>query len=282
MPKNALASLDVIWEKILNGLAKGDFKHLEGILTEAAGTLAAIPLKYPVEHVPTLSLTGEIFVRRDALSRQNLTEKLAEKGFATICSPVAEWVQYSEYLVENGFIDRELSLIEKLRFKIRKQFMARYERTLRSILSRSGLIRSEVPDIREIIDHALPYISPDLTGEAILTIGSSLFEIAAHVCGVIAIGPFGCMPNRLSESILNEIMKREDRLAAASNHKKLRQTLDTLEELPFLAIESDGSPFPQLINAKLEAFCLRAGRLHEKMMASPLPLPTDQVRRVNT
>jgi hypothetical protein len=38
--------------------------------------------------------------------------------------------------------------------------------------------------------------------------------------------------------------------------------------LPFLAIESDGSPFPQLINAKLESFCLRAERLHHRIMTA--------------
>jgi hypothetical protein len=39
-----------------------------------------------------------------------------------------------------------------------------------------------------------------------------------------------------------------------------------VEDLPFLAIESDGSPFPQLISAKLESFCLRAQRLHKRML----------------
>jgi hypothetical protein len=39
-----------------------------------------------------------------------------------------------------------------------------------------------------------------------------------------------------------------------------------MDDLPFLAIESDGSPFPQLIDAKLEAFCLRAKRLHDRML----------------
>jgi hypothetical protein len=39
-----------------------------------------------------------------------------------------------------------------------------------------------------------------------------------------------------------------------------------MDDLPFLSIESDGSPFPQVIDAKLETFCLRAERMHEKMM----------------
>jgi hypothetical protein len=44
--------------------------------------------------------------------------------------------------------------------------------------------------------------------------------------------------------------------------------LTQIEDLPFLAIESDGSPFPQLIDAKLDTFCLRAQRLHAKMQAA--------------
>jgi hypothetical protein len=74
------------------------------------------------------------------------------------------------------------------------------------------------------------------------------------------------MPNRLSEAILNETMNREEKLKTDPNNKRLRSILAETEELPFFAIESDGSPFPQLITAKLEAFCLRAERLHERML----------------
>jgi hypothetical protein len=76
------------------------------------------------------------------------------------------------------------------------------------------------------------------------------------------------MPNRLSEAILNETMKREDKLATDPHNTVLGATLQDMEDLPFLAIESDGSAFPQLISAKLESFCLRAERLHAKMRAA--------------
>jgi len=88
----------------------------------------------------------------------------------------------------------------------------------------------------------------------------------SHTCGVIAIGPFGCMPNRLSEAILNEAMNRDGKLATDPSNERLRSTLTHVDDLPFLAIESDGSPFPQVINAKLEAFCLQARRLHDRML----------------
>jgi predicted nucleotide-binding protein (sugar kinase/HSP70/actin superfamily) len=82
---------------------------------------------------------------------------------------------------------------------------------------------------------------------------------------VIAIGPFGCMPNRLSEAILSEMMTREEKLISDPDNEHLRVILADVDNLPFLAIESDGSPFPQIISAKLEAFCLRARRLHERI-----------------
>jgi predicted nucleotide-binding protein (sugar kinase/HSP70/actin superfamily) len=209
---------------------------------------------------------GEIFVRRDHLSRQFLTEKLAEKGFATICSPIAEWMWYSDYIALNGLTSYSPNLKEKLGFKLKKFHMGRYEKRLKTLLLRSGLVHTEPVDIKRVIENARPYIAPELTGEAILTVGSALMEVVSNACGVIAIGPFGCMPNRLAEAILSQTMTGQAKLATDPTHPYLKAVLSDIQDLPFLAIESDGSPFPQLINANVESFCLRAKRLHEKML----------------
>lgn len=261
----ALHLFQTVWEGLLDSLKTVDFNHLLMRLSAGAGDLAGIPLKRPVACVSKILLTGEIFVRKDTLSRQNIPEQLAEMGMATICSPVAEWIHYTDFLIQKGITGDGMSMMEKLRFKLRKKIMAHDEHGIRSILAGSGLLASTPLVMKDIIRHATPYISPDLTGEAILTIGSSLLEIASHVCGVIAIGPFGCMPNRLSEAILSKTMQREDKLQLTPSDTHLQKSLETIEALPFLALESDGSPFPQLIHAKLEAFCLRAERLHERM-----------------
>ena len=262
----ASGTFEAEWQAILTALEKGEFSALEEQLMRTAAQLRKIPMKQPAETVPTVSLTGEIFVRRDALSRQYITERLAEKGFATTCSPVAEWVLYSNYLVDIGMGRRDMSLLEKLKFRLRNKFQARYEKQIKSILSESGLVHAEPIDIDTFIRNASSYISKDLSGEAVLTVGGSMTEIVSHACGVIAIGPFGCMPNRLSEAILNETMTRREKLAAEPKNNQLKAVLADIEDLPFLAIESDGSPFPQLIDAKLETFCLRAERLHKRIM----------------
>ncbi|MGD2099490.1 MAG: acyl-CoA dehydratase activase [Desulfobacterales bacterium] len=264
--QEALQIFEDEWQAILAALVKRDFSVLEQQLIQAAAQLRRLPMKQPWERVPKITLSGEIFVRRDALSRQYLTERLAEKGFATMCSPVAEWVLYCNYMVDQGLSPESLSIMEKLKLKIRNKFQARYERRIKSILSKSGLVHAEPIDIDTFIQNASPYISRNLPGEAILTIGGSMTEVVSQSCGVIAIGPFGCMPNRLSEAILNETMTSEEKLALEPTNRKLRAVLTDIEQLPFLAIESDGSPFPQLIDAKLETFCLRAERLHERIM----------------
>jgi len=264
--KEAIKIFNEEWQMILASLELGNFSKLEKQLSITAKRFSHIQLKRPVEEVPFISLTGEIFVRRDDISRQYLTERLAEAGFAVICTPVAEWILYSDYILENNYSDYKMSHLEKLKFLIKKKFISKHEKRIKSLLSRSGLVHAEPLDMKSIINNASPFISPYLTGEAILTVGGALTEVASHVCGAIAIGPFGCMPNRLSESILNVTMNRDGKLATDSKNKQLRHILTDIEDLPFMAIESDGSPFPQVINAKLETFCIRAERLHNKML----------------
>ncbi|MFH1580827.1 MAG: acyl-CoA dehydratase activase-related protein, partial [Pseudomonadota bacterium] len=256
------------WNLILEEMERGDFSKLEKQLVRTSERFSWIPMKLPPKEVPVICLIGEIFVRRDSISRQYLTRRLAKSGFAVVCSPVAEWILYSDYIMDKGLTEHKMSTMEKLAFGIKKKYMAKYEKLIKSILSRSGLVHAEPLDVEEIIKNAEPYISSNLTGEAVLTIGGTITEVASHACGAIAIGPFGCMPNRLSEAILNTMMNREGKLATDPTNKRLRKILANIEDLPFLAIESDGSPFPQLINAKLETFCLRAERLHKIMLAA--------------
>ncbi len=262
----AEAAFEKAVSALVHVIEKGDFNDLCRELSWHLQTLAALPKKMPCDAVPQILLTGEIFVRREDFSRQNLPWRLAEMGFAVTCSPVAEWFRYADYLFQGNGNGTAMSVKARLNFALRRIFMDRYEQRLTRIFSQSGLIAAEPVNVREIIHTAAPFISEKLTGEAVLTIGSALAEAGTRVCGVIALGPFGCMPNRLSEAILTDTMNREVKLRSADGAApQLKKVLAEVDDLPFLAIETDGSPFPQLIHAKLEAFCLQARRLHEQM-----------------
>jgi Uncharacterized protein conserved in bacteria len=146
--------------------------------------------------------------------------------------------------------------------------MRRYEKTFGDILAKSGLIDYRLEDVDHLLAHTRHLVNPELAGEAILTVGASINEALDHYCGVIAIGPFGCMPNRISEAILTREMNREGKMATGAVSRRTRGLLDEIEDIPFLAIESDGKPFPQIIIGKLETFMLQAERVHRKMQKS--------------
>ncbi len=262
----AIEAFDSEWRKILKALGNADISGIERAVDAAAVHFSGIPMKRPPEEVPVISLIGEIFVRRDSLSRQYLTERLADRGFAATCAPVSEWIYYTDYLIGAKLSDVPMTFLDKFKLFLRRRYMNRCEKSLKTLFGKTGMVHSDMVSVQSIIDNASPHISPNLTGEAVLTIGSALTEIATHSCGVIAIGPFGCMPNRLSESVLNEIMTGPQKRMTDPENKELELILEGTGDLPFFAVESDGSPFPQVIDAKLEAFCLHAERLHERMI----------------
>ena len=82
------------------------------------------------------------------------------------------------------------------------------------------------------------------------------------------------MPTRVAESILTEKFTTGEKLelllrsngSGPVKHGGLLTEKD--RKLPFLAIETDGNAFPQIIEARLEAFALQARRLHERMLES--------------
>jgi len=265
---SALDLFEKEWHLILHELEKGNFSSLEKKIKKSTEKFKSIRMKLPPDEVPRISLVGEIFVRRDSISRQYITERLADMGFATVCSPIAEWLYYCDYLVDKGLVDSKMTSVERLAHAVRQKIMRKYEKKIKKIFSKSEIVHIEPVDAEAVVKTAAPYISSNLAGEAVLTVGSAISEIADKTCGVIAIGPFGCMPNRISEAILTEVMNREGKLATGKGGRRLKAVLDGADHLPFLAIESDGSPFPQLITAKLDAFCLQAKRLHSVMKTS--------------
>lgn len=256
--KDRQNALELFWKvrsEMLEGM--GSWKEFSKALKKAARDLSVIELKKPINEYPVISLLGEIYVRHDPLARRNLPERLSEQGFIVRVAPVLEWMKYTDWLNRNN-IEGKSGLGTIITQGVKSYF----EKRIRSILSASGLLHFPGPDVKKIVNTAKPYISEQLTGEAILTVGASLHEIMSPSCGVISIGPFGCMPSRVAESVLSE------KFRTVSAGDKALSILDKDSRLPFLAIETDGNPFPQLIEARLEAFCLQASRLHNRMLNS--------------
>ncbi len=191
------------------------------------------------KEMPRVLLTGEIYVRWDEFSRKNLERILADEGIIMQISPIHEWIYYTDYIFLKKLTSKQSTYAQRLKKLIEIQIKRYFERRVKSIFARAGISDTRMVDVKHLVEIASRYLNPSLTGEAILTIGSSLAEIGEYYNGVISIGPFGCMPSRISEAIIKKAI--EDK----------RRNLG--KPLPFIAIEVDGNPFSPSVEAKIDS-----------------------------
>lgn len=263
--EKALEDVENIWNGFIEyfeGRKKGSITSL---LSKVAQRLKAIPLKVDCSRVPEVSLIGEIFVRRDEFSRKGIVEYLENNGFKVKVAPTVEYMCYSNYVVNTGLGERKFTFTEKIRMKLTAQIQLWWEKKIKSILAESGLYRYELVEVDKTIDGVKHLLNPNFRGETILTVGLGMREILNESCGVVAIGPFGCMPSRMAEAMLKKEMNIVGKRRMPGWEKRVDKS-SGIGEFPFLSIETDGSPFPQLIEANLEAFVLQAKRLHEQIL----------------
>ena len=260
-PVQALKILEDEWNELLFHLEKCKKNSFVSVLSKTAKRLKTIKLKSSLTDIPRISLIGEIFVRKDDFSRQNITGYLENHGFAVRVAPIAEFMCYGNYVINRDLGERRFTAKELLIMRITSYIQLWWEWRVKRILSRSGLYHFEMIDVAKTIHHAEHVINVNLRGETMLTVGLGLREIINESCGVISIGPFGCMPSRVAESILKKEMTvvGKKRIAGTTIPRSVEKASDTL---PFYALETDGSNFPLQVEANLEAFVVQAHRLH--------------------
>jgi len=253
------------WERILALFRTGKTAPLYELLGDIAAKLKAIPIKYPLSEAKVISLLGEIFVRRDYFAAQDLLERLEKREIIVKRATLFEWLEYCDWNVENGIFEADFGLMGKVEFRIRRMLQHRIEKKIKSILAKSGLYTYELTEMDKIIKYGREFFDPRLTGEAILVAGTFFKDILHSTHGTIQIGPFACMPTRVVEAVLTaeatiDNKKMLDKRVIGDDHAG-----DNITTLPFLSIESDGNPFPAILESRIEAFCLQVERLHERM-----------------
>ncbi len=277
---SALAELDAVWGELLRHFEGRVSVRLTTVLSLGAARLARIPLAVAPERVPAVAVVGEYYVRKEDFSRRDLIDYLHRHGFMVRVAPAMEYLCYSNYNITRGLQEGTFTLLQRLSHRLRAGVQDWWEKRIKSILARSGLYRFEMTEVERTIAGVRHLVSEQFRGETLLTVGSAMREIAEHACGVISIGPFGCMPSRMAEAILRGEMDAAGK-ARMPAWTRCAAELEESTEFPFLSIETDGNPFPQSVAANLEAFVLQARRLHAKMAGtfSCSDVPTLGVRQ---
>jgi predicted nucleotide-binding protein (sugar kinase/HSP70/actin superfamily) len=266
-PEEGLRLFAGEWRRVIASFEEDGGRGIVSVLEGIASRLGALPVREPVEEARHVALVGEIFVRRDVLSKRDLLERLAARGFVVKVAPVTELMYYTDYIWRRGFEGRSASLGDRIGLAVRRLWQRRYEARIKRILAGSGFYRFEMQDLEAVMRAGDTVIDQRLLGEAVVTTGSALHEIVSSACGVVSIGPFGCMPSRIAEAVLTQEMNRKGVARARPDLDPLLEELG-VEELPLMTLETDGKAFPQVTEARLEAFALRADRLHRRLRAA--------------
>ncbi len=272
-PKKACEILEKEWQKIKEAVRSGvdlkNFKEYKRLLKEVVNNLAKIPLKQPFSQSKKVLITGEIYVRMAELTVDQMKQELIESGFVPFQAPVTEWIKYIDYIIEkNIYPECILSIAGKFKHKLKLQFQAHCENAIYDILSQSGLMDDHTDKIENFVSTAKRYVSPKLNGETILTVGSSMHDVFTHFCGVVVVGPFGCMPTRLASSILFYTMNAKGKLngGGGSNDPKIVELTKKFPHCPHLVFEADGGPLPPITQSQLETFKMVSMQVGEEMI----------------
>lgn len=227
-----------------------------------------IPARIPITESKYIGLMGEIFVRRDGFSHKWLNKLFAKQGFITKDAYISEWIFYVDYLIDRQLLEPDQSLRNKIERKIRNTYMRRTERKIKRILEKSGYYEYKGNHIEKIMESSEHIVPLDYKGEPGIVLGATLTHGLDDYAGIVNVGPFGCMPTRITEAIAVPEITVDGKVKAlqqVNSNFSMSEMWNGAAKIPFLTIETDGNVYPQIIEAKIEAFLLQAERAAKMM-----------------
>ena len=227
-----------------------------------------VPSAKNIKDAKYIALVGEIYVRRDHFSHNYLNKQFAEKGFILKDSYLTEWLFYIDYLLKIKLLEPDTSFKKKYERILRAAYMRYAEYRIKKILEKSGFYHYSRTNIKALLKHSSHIIPIECKGEPGLTLGVALHETIEKYCGVVNLGPFGCMPTRFSEAVTIPEMTIKNKIHAKRLNNPSYQLPPQFNEkmnIPFLTIETDGNVYPQAAEAKIETFLMQAEKTYRLM-----------------
>jgi predicted CoA-substrate-specific enzyme activase len=200
--------------------------------------LAALPRSRDPLTCPRVAVTGDFFTRFSPFFMEGIAELYAKRGIILKPVDVSDLLLYSAYRDVTGAAqswgmkpgglafakactrvlqpDGKEYLQQWLSYETKRKFDTHY----RSLFRKTGLLVAGPNEVSALFEKASEHVSPALHGEVIPTVGKGLEAASEGYDGLIVIGPFNCLPYRISEAIL--------------------KPLSIQQGMPILTYESDG------------------------------------------
>jgi predicted nucleotide-binding protein (sugar kinase/HSP70/actin superfamily) len=186
---------------------------LAGIVEEARDAFVSMQVREEPGSRPLVGIVGEIFLRLDSFSNQNLVRQVEDLGGECWMADVAEWVWYTNAerarkLRERG---RAFSL-DMIGVHIRDAVQRHDEKALLAPLEELFSGRREAPT-SEILAGSEDYLpAAKALGEMTLNTGKAISFHRSGCDGVIDISPFTCMNAIVTEAVYPSVSRDHDGL----------------------------------------------------------------------
>jgi predicted CoA-substrate-specific enzyme activase len=194
------------------------------------------------ERRPMIGVVGEIYIRSNRFSNNDLVRKIEALGGEAWVAGMAEWINYTTHMYKrHSLLERQYKDYLKgwLADRVQRGKEHRLERRLEGSIQ-----ECYEPKIGQVLDLASPYLHESFGGEAILSIGKAIDYIKHGLSGIVNTMPFTCMPGTVVTAI----------------SKKLREDFDNV---PWLNLAYEGLEDANEIT-RLEAFMHQASEYRKR------------------
>jgi predicted CoA-substrate-specific enzyme activase len=201
--KNRGDSERVYWEsvrKVCAAIRQKKFPDAE--LSAARDAFRNVAVVNPGSR-PVIGVVGEIYVRSNRFSNENLVEQLEALGAEVRVPPVGEWIYYTNHCAKTRTWQRR-KYGDYVTTVLTDFFQHRYEKRLEDVF-KGDLRNCHEPTTRELIELAAPYIDESFEGEAVLSVGKVIDYLKNGAHGIVNAMPFTCMPGTVVNAVLKSV-----------------------------------------------------------------------------
>ena len=209
------------WQRLAD--ATGSLDQFQAELPEFVERLAALPRAREPLTCPRVVVTGDFFTRFSPFFMEGVAERYAERGIILKPVDLSDLLLYGAYhgvaetagswgLKPGGWaLAKACARVFQpdgkayLRQWAGYQAERWYEQHYRGLFRGTGLLVAGPNEVSSLFEKAAEHVSPALYGETLPTIGKGLEADSAGYDGIIVIGPFNCLPYRISEAILKPL-----------------------------------------------------------------------------
>ena len=209
------------WRRFAAAAASPDQFH--AALPAFVERLAALPRTRDPQSCPRVVVTGDFYTRFSSFFMAGVRDLYAEHGIILKPVDMADFFLYDTYdgavgaahgwgMKPGGFAfakactrifqpDGKQYLQQWLSYQAERKV----EQYYRFLFRKTGLLVAGGNDVSSLFETASEHVSPTIYGEIIPAVGKGLEADNEGYDGIILLGPFNCLPYRISEAILKPL-----------------------------------------------------------------------------